>query len=125
MSTTSKTLSIDDVPEVPIGYKVVKKGVTLEVKEYAHDRMWCHCSACGYVVPALESYTIEKLESWFDLHISLFPKEHAKEGVMANESHVKRCFNCKKKIEQPVLYKGYAFCSEQCKKDFMDKHHAD
>jgi hypothetical protein len=78
MSIASKTLSIDDVPEAPVGYKIIRKGITLEVKEYSQDRMWCYCSICGYVVPALKKYTKEELENWFDLHISLFPKQHAK-----------------------------------------------
>ena len=77
MLAANKTLD-SDTSEVPIGYKIRRERITLEVKEYSHDRVWCYCSKCGYVVPALNRYTKENLESWFDLHISLFPKEHAK-----------------------------------------------
>ncbi|MEM2785570.1 MAG: hypothetical protein QXU32_07545 [Nitrososphaerales archaeon] len=62
--------------QVPVGYKIQKDGLTLEVKEYSGDRAWCYCSICGYVVPALDHYTEEALESWFAIHISLFPAEH-------------------------------------------------
>jgi predicted nucleic acid-binding Zn ribbon protein len=121
MLASSKSVGSDDALEVPIGYKMTRKGVTLEVKEFSHDRLWCHCSACGYVIPVLDSYTKEKLESWFDFHIALFAREHENVGEMANETHIKKCFNCSKKIQQPVLYKGYVFCSEKCKEDFINK----
>jgi endogenous inhibitor of DNA gyrase (YacG/DUF329 family) len=38
---------------------------------------------------------------------------------LADETYIKRCFKCNKKIQQPVLYKGYVFCSEYCKKEFL------
>ncbi|MGH9921364.1 MAG: hypothetical protein ACRD38_01285 [Nitrososphaerales archaeon] len=63
--------------EVATGYKIQKNGLILEVREYSGDRAWCYCSGCGSVVPALEHYTKEALEKWFDLHIALFPKEHS------------------------------------------------
>ena len=37
---------------------------------------------------------------------------------VANESHIKYCSNCGKKIEKPVLFKGYVFCSDECRESF-------
>ncbi len=67
--------------EVPAGYKIQKNGLTLEVKQYSGDRSWCSCSGCGVVVPALDHYTKEALENWFDKHIELFAKEHSRESL--------------------------------------------
>ncbi len=67
--------------EVPIGYKIQKNGLTLEVKQYSGDRAWCYCSACGLVVPALAEYTKSELEEWFGKHIELFSKEHSRERL--------------------------------------------
>lgn len=33
----------------------------------------------------------------------------------ADEAYVKHCHFCGKKVQKPVLYKGYVFCSEECK----------
>ncbi len=63
--------------EVEVGYKIQKSGLTLEVKEYSGYRAFCNCNKCGLVVPALEHYTKEALQKWFDTHIALFPKEHS------------------------------------------------
>lgn len=38
---------------------------------------------------------------------------------LADETYVKSCFKCDRKIQQPVLYKGYVFCSQECKKEFL------
>ena len=62
--------------EVEAGYKIQKNGLTLELKDYSGDRAFCYCSGCGIVVPALEHYTKEALDKWFQNHLSLFPKEH-------------------------------------------------
>jgi len=67
--------------DVPTGYKIQKNGLTLEVREYSGDRAWCHCSACGYVVPALDHYTKSELERWFEKHIELFAKDHSRERL--------------------------------------------
>ncbi|MEM2760253.1 MAG: hypothetical protein QXU32_06745 [Nitrososphaerales archaeon] len=74
MTAASETVE----SEVHVGYKIKKKNITLELKEYINDKAWCRCSACGDVVPALENYTKEELENWLDNHIALFPREHAK-----------------------------------------------
>ncbi len=67
--------------EVPTGYKIERDGLTLEVKQYNDNRAWCYCSGCGVVVPALDHYTEEALENWFDKHIELFAKEHSRESL--------------------------------------------
>ncbi len=67
--------------QVPIGYKIQKNDLTLEVKKYSGDRAWCYCSACGLVVPALDNYTESKLQEWFNKHIELFAKEHGRERL--------------------------------------------
>jgi predicted nucleic acid-binding Zn ribbon protein len=36
----------------------------------------------------------------------------------ANEAHMKYCSNCGKEIEKPILFKGYVFCSNQCRESF-------
>jgi endogenous inhibitor of DNA gyrase (YacG/DUF329 family) len=38
---------------------------------------------------------------------------------LANETHMKRCSNCGKNVEKPVLFRGYVFCSDACKESFM------
>ncbi|NWG09014.1 MAG: hypothetical protein HXX80_01660 [Nitrososphaerales archaeon] len=38
---------------------------------------------------------------------------------VADETYIKRCAKCGKKIIKPVLYHGYVFCSDDCKKEFM------
>lgn len=53
MFMASKTLYPD---EVLTGYKIVRNGITLEVKEYSRGKMWCYCSLCGYVIPTLDNY---------------------------------------------------------------------
>jgi len=40
---------------------------------------------------------------------------------MADEAYIKKCMTCGNRIEKPVLYKGYAFCSESCKRAFLAK----
>ncbi|MCJ7456026.1 DUF2116 family Zn-ribbon domain-containing protein [Candidatus Bathyarchaeota archaeon] len=37
---------------------------------------------------------------------------------MANETRMKYCSNCGKKIEKPILSKGYVFCSDKCRESF-------
>lgn len=37
---------------------------------------------------------------------------------VANKDNMKHCSNCGKKIEKPILFKGYVFCSEQCRESF-------
>ena len=37
----------------------------------------------------------------------------------SNETHMKYCSNCGKKIEKPVLHEGYVFCSDQCLESFI------
>jgi len=39
--------------------------------------------------------------------------------TMADEAYVKHCRFCGKKVERPVLYKGYVFCSAKCKESFI------
>jgi len=39
--------------------------------------------------------------------------------AMADEAYVKNCYFCGKKVERPVLYKGYVFCSMKCKESFI------
>ncbi|NIR86251.1 hypothetical protein GWO13_01240 [Candidatus Bathyarchaeota archaeon] len=39
--------------------------------------------------------------------------------AMADEAYAKRCHFCGKKIEKPVLYKGYVFCSTKCRESFI------
>jgi hypothetical protein len=39
-------------------------------------------------------------------------------GEVANGSHMEYCSNCGKKIEKPILSKGYVFCSDQCRESF-------
>ncbi len=41
--------------------------------------------------------------------------------ALANESYIKNCGNCGKKIDKPVLYKGYVFCSNECKNAFESR----
>ena len=36
----------------------------------------------------------------------------------ANEAHRKYCSNCGKKVEKPINFKGYVFCSDQCRESF-------
>jgi len=43
-------------------------------------------------------------------------------GELANEVHVKKCMQCGERITQPVLYKGYVFCSIGCKETFLKSH---
>ncbi len=38
---------------------------------------------------------------------------------VVDETYIKRCQNCGKKMENPVLASGYVFCSEECRKMFM------
>jgi hypothetical protein len=38
---------------------------------------------------------------------------------VADEAYVKYCSFCGKKVETPVLYRGYVFCSAQCKGSFI------
>lgn len=33
---------------------------------------------------------------------------------LADEAYIKHCMSCGKKVEKPVLYKGYVFCSQEC-----------
>ena len=37
---------------------------------------------------------------------------------VSNGTHVEYCSNCGKKIEKPILSKGYVFCSDQCRESF-------
>ena len=39
----------------------------------------------------------------------------------ANETHAKFFSNCGKKVEKPVLFKDYVFCSDQCRESFTKK----
>ncbi|MGA3109158.1 MAG: DUF2116 family Zn-ribbon domain-containing protein [Candidatus Bathyarchaeia archaeon] len=41
-----------------------------------------------------------------------------------NETNLKYCSNCGKKIEKPVLHEGYAFCSDQCRESFTQPRRA-
>lgn len=38
---------------------------------------------------------------------------------LADETHIKRCNFCGKKIDIPVLYRGYVFCSIKCRDSFI------
>lgn len=38
---------------------------------------------------------------------------------VADEAHMKYCSFCGKKISDPVLYRGYVYCSNQCKESFI------
>ncbi|MBW2992260.1 hypothetical protein KY345_03520 [Candidatus Woesearchaeota archaeon] len=38
---------------------------------------------------------------------------------VADETHLKHCMYCRKKIKNPVLYEEYMFCSEKCKHAFL------
>ncbi len=76
-----KTNIVSDEMSLPVGYKVSRNGLTLEVKQYKGDRAWCLCSACGLVVPAIDKYTKENLEEWFGKHIELFSSEHREKRI--------------------------------------------
>lgn len=39
--------------------------------------------------------------------------------AMADETYVKHCHLCGRKVEKPVLHKGYVFCSEKYKESFI------
>lgn len=39
-------------------------------------------------------------------------------GELANGTHMEYCSNCGKKIEKPILSKGYVFCTDQCRESF-------
>jgi len=39
-------------------------------------------------------------------------------GEVANGTHAEYCSNCGKKIEKPILSKGYVFCSDECRDSF-------
>ena len=36
----------------------------------------------------------------------------------AEEAHRKYCSNCGKKVEKSIEFKGYVFCSDQCRDSF-------
>ncbi len=36
----------------------------------------------------------------------------------ANEAHRKYCSNCGKRVESLIEFKGYVFCSDQCRDSF-------
>lgn len=38
---------------------------------------------------------------------------------LADETHIKRCNFCGKKIDIPVFYRGYVFCSIKCRDSFI------
>lgn len=40
---------------------------------------------------------------------------------VADETFVKRCNNCGKRVKKPVFYRGYVFCSNECKKAFISR----
>jgi endogenous inhibitor of DNA gyrase (YacG/DUF329 family) len=44
---------------------------------------------------------------------------------LADETYIKRCSQCGKKLGKPIFYKGYVFCSEECKKALLEKHEID
>lgn len=73
-----RKFSSDVMPEVrlPIGYKIEKDGVTLEIRKYVKSKAICYCSVCGPLVPALKSYTTQNFSNWLDFHISIFRSEH-------------------------------------------------
>jgi predicted nucleic acid-binding Zn ribbon protein len=37
---------------------------------------------------------------------------------IVNDTHAKYCSNCGKKIEKPIQFKGYFFCSQKCRESF-------
>ncbi|MGA2460654.1 MAG: hypothetical protein ABSF82_04475 [Candidatus Bathyarchaeia archaeon] len=37
---------------------------------------------------------------------------------IVNDTHAKYCSNCGKKIEKPIQFKGYFFCSQECRESF-------
>ena len=44
-------------------------------------------------------------------------------ATMADEAYLKVCSNCGKRLTaRPILYKGYAFCSVECRNKFLTKH---
>jgi endogenous inhibitor of DNA gyrase (YacG/DUF329 family) len=49
--------------------------------------------------------------------------EELKEGEgmeLADETYIKQCSNCGGKIIKPIFYKGYVFCSSECKNAFLE-----
>jgi endogenous inhibitor of DNA gyrase (YacG/DUF329 family) len=36
----------------------------------------------------------------------------------ANDARGKYCSNCGKKVENPIKFEGYVFCSDQCRESF-------
>jgi endogenous inhibitor of DNA gyrase (YacG/DUF329 family) len=40
---------------------------------------------------------------------------------LADETYIKRCSRCGKKFAKPLFYKGYVFCSDDCKSAFLAK----
>lgn len=40
---------------------------------------------------------------------------------VADESYVKRCNNCGKRVKRPIFYRGYVFCSNECKEAFTSR----
>ncbi|MGA2626346.1 MAG: hypothetical protein ABSF63_04700 [Candidatus Bathyarchaeia archaeon] len=37
---------------------------------------------------------------------------------IVNDSHARYCSNCGKKVEKHITFKGYIFCSQQCRESF-------
>ncbi len=81
LQANSMMRKFTNMSELPVGYKIQRDGLTLEVKAYSGERVQCRCSACGFVVPALSKFTKSGLEKWFDRHIELFAKEHSRESL--------------------------------------------
>jgi endogenous inhibitor of DNA gyrase (YacG/DUF329 family) len=40
---------------------------------------------------------------------------------LADETYVKKCNKCGGKIVKPIFYKGYVFCSNECKNAFLSE----
>ncbi|MBI4258102.1 MAG: hypothetical protein HY619_04030 [Thaumarchaeota archaeon] len=38
---------------------------------------------------------------------------------LADEAYVRRCQLCGKAIKKPFFYRGYTFCSEECRSSFI------
>jgi endogenous inhibitor of DNA gyrase (YacG/DUF329 family) len=38
---------------------------------------------------------------------------------LADETYIKQCSICGGKISKAIFYKGYVFCSSECKKAFL------